>query len=48
VEAEPLIYCEEVTAILQVLADINVTTRQIRELLEEGSDGEEASDEDNS
>ena len=37
---EPLISREEVTAILEVLADINVRLRQIYELLEEEFDGE--------
>ena len=39
-EAEPLIYREEVTAILGVLADINVNVSRIVDLLEE-ADGEE-------
>jgi len=42
VEQEPLIYREEVTAILEVLADLNVRLRQIHDLLKEEFDGEEA------
>jgi hypothetical protein len=41
VEREPLIYREEVTAILEVLADLNVRLRQIYELLKEEFGGEE-------
>jgi hypothetical protein len=42
---ESLIYREEVTAILGVLADINVRLRQMYELLEEEFDGEEGPEE---
>ena len=42
---ESLIYREEVTAILRVLADSNVRLRQIYELLEEEFDGEEGPEE---
>lgn len=45
VRPEPLIYREEVTAILGVLADINVRLRRIYELLEEEFDGEEGPEE---
>jgi hypothetical protein len=45
VPPESLIYREEVTAILGVLADINVRLRQIYELLEEEFDGEEGPEE---
>jgi hypothetical protein len=41
VQPEPLIYREEVTGILFVLADINVRLQQIYELLEEEFNGEE-------
>src|SRR5438067_10534855 len=34
-------YCEEVTAILEVLADLNVHVRRILDLLQEEFDGEE-------
>jgi hypothetical protein len=44
VEAEPLIYRPEVTAIIGALADLVVETRRIREFLEE-SFGEEEEDE---
>lgn len=40
-EREPLIYREEVTAILEVLADLDVHLRQIYELLREEFGGEE-------
>jgi hypothetical protein len=45
VQPEPLIYREEVTVILGVLADINVRLRQIYELLEEEFNGREGSEE---
>jgi hypothetical protein len=45
VPPESLIYREEVTAILGVLAGINVRLRQIYELLEEEFDGEEGPEE---
>jgi hypothetical protein len=45
VEQEPVIYREEVTAILEVLADLNVRLRQIHELLEEEFGGEEEAEE---
>jgi hypothetical protein len=35
-ESDPLIYREEVTAILEVLADINVNIARIARMLEEG------------
>ena len=41
----PLIYREEATAILGVLADINVRLRRIYELLEEEFGGEEGPEE---
>ncbi len=41
VQREPLIYREEVTAILGVLADMNVHIRQILDLLREEFGGEE-------
>jgi hypothetical protein len=41
VQREPIIYREEVTAILGVLADLNVRLRQIHELLVEEFGGEE-------
>jgi hypothetical protein len=41
VEPEPLIYREEVTAIIGALADLVVETRKIRRWLDEGDDGEE-------
>jgi hypothetical protein len=44
VEAEPLIYRPEVTAIIGALADLVVETRRIREFLEERF-GEEEEDE---
>ena len=45
VEQEPLIYREEVTANLGVLADLNVRLRQIHELLKEEFGGEEEAEE---
>ena len=45
VEAEPLIYREEVTAILGVFADLNVDVRRILDLLESEFDGEEGLEE---
>jgi len=36
VEPEPVIYREDVTAILWVLADINVNITKIKDLMEEG------------
>ena len=45
VEQGPLIYREEVTAILGVLADLNVRLRQIHELLKEEFGGEEEAEE---
>ena len=41
VEPVPIIYREEVTAILEVLADLNVHVRRILDLLQEEFDGEE-------
>ena len=35
-EPEPVIYREDVTAILWVLADINVNITKIKDLMEEG------------
>ena len=40
-EPERLIYREEVTAIMGVLADINVSVQRIAEAVVEGEDGEE-------
>ena len=40
-EPVPIIYREEVTAILEVLADLNVHVRRILDLLQEEFDGEE-------
>lgn len=40
-EAEPLIYREEVTAILGAIADMVVELRAIRQLLREDDGGEE-------
>jgi hypothetical protein len=48
VEHEPVIYREEVTAIIGVLADINVRLRQIHHLLEEEFGGEEEVEENGS
>jgi len=48
IEQEPVIYREEVTAILGVFADINVRLRQIHELLKEEFGGEEEEEEDGS
>jgi hypothetical protein len=45
-EAEPLVYREEVTAILIVLADMNMNIAVIRELLEEELGGEEEREDD--
>lgn len=45
VEPEPLIYREEVTAILGVLADLNVHVRRIYAMLQEELDGEEGLEE---
>jgi hypothetical protein len=42
----PVVYREEVTAILITLGDINVNIREIRELLEEEYGGEEEAPED--
>lgn len=47
-QPEPVIYREEVTAILGVLADLNVRLRQIHELLKEEFGGEEAAEENGS
>lgn len=44
-EPELLIYREEVTAILEVLGDLDVRLRQIYELLEEELGGEEETEE---
>lgn len=38
---EPLVYRTEVLAIIGALADLVVVTRDIRDLLKEGEDGEE-------
>jgi hypothetical protein len=46
VEQRPLIYRAEVTAILQVLGDLNVHLREIHELLEEEFRGEEEEEDD--
>ena len=43
--AEPVIYREEVTAILGVFADLNVHVRRILDLLESEFDGEEGLEE---
>jgi hypothetical protein len=48
VEREPLIYREEVTAILGTLADLNFHVRRIYEMLREEFDGEEETEEGNS
>ena len=45
VEIEPVIYREEVTAILGVLGDLNVHVRRILDLLESEFDGEEGLEE---
>ncbi len=45
-EPEPIIYREEVTAILIALADMNVKLSQIVKLLEGGDDEEEAEGDD--
>lgn len=45
VRPEPLIYREEVTAILGVLADLNVHVRRIYAMLQEELDGEEGLEE---
>jgi hypothetical protein len=45
VKPEPLIYREEVTAILGVLADLNVHVRRIYTMLHEELDGEEGLEE---
>jgi hypothetical protein len=45
-EQDPVIYREEVTAILGVLADINVNVRKIKVLLEDEYGEEEEVDED--
>jgi hypothetical protein len=44
-EPEPLIYREEVTAILGVFADLDVHVRRILDLLESEFDGEEGLEE---
>jgi hypothetical protein len=46
VDAEPVIYREEVTAIVGVLGDLNVHARRILDLLESEFDGEEGLEED--
>jgi hypothetical protein len=46
VEPEPVVYREEVTAILIALGDMNVNIREIRELLEEELGGEGEAPED--
>lgn len=45
-EPEPVVYREEVTAILIALGDMNVNIREIRELLEEELGGEGEAPED--
>jgi hypothetical protein len=40
-QAEPLIYRDEVLAIIGALADLVVEVREIRQLLDEDDDGEE-------
>ena len=45
-EPEPIVYREEVTAMLFAVADINANVRAIRSLLEEDDGGEESSPED--
>jgi hypothetical protein len=45
VEAEPLIYWEEVTATLGVMGDLNVHVRRILDLLESEFNGEEGLEE---
>jgi hypothetical protein len=45
-EAAPLIYREEVTAILGVLGDLNVHVRRILDLIESEFDGQEELEED--
>ncbi len=45
-QPEPVIYREEITAILIVLADMNVKLSQIVKLLEGGDDEEEAEGDD--
>jgi hypothetical protein len=47
-EQAPVIYREEVTAILEVLGDLNVRLRQIYELLKEEFGGEEGAEENGS
>ena len=47
-EQGPVIYREEVTAILEVLGDLNVRLRRIHELLKEEFGGEEEAEEDGS
>jgi hypothetical protein len=41
VQSEPMIYRDEVTAMLFALADVNANVPAIRELLEEEPGGEE-------
>jgi hypothetical protein len=48
VESEPLVYREEVTAMLFTIADISVDVWAIRQLLEEEQGGEEGPPEDHS
>lgn len=45
-QAEPIIYREEVTAILIVLGDISVNIAKIVKLLEENDEEEQADSED--
>jgi hypothetical protein len=46
VDPDPIVYREEVAAMLFAVADINVNVRAIRNLLEEDDGGEEGSPED--
>jgi len=48
VDEEPLIYRQEVTAMLFTLSDMNVNIARILQLLEEQIDGEEGLPEDDS
>ena len=48
IQGERVIYREEVTAILQLLARLNARPRQIHELLKEDFDGAEEIEEDGS
>jgi len=48
VEPEPLIYRDEVAAMLFAIADVNDNVREIRTLLEEEFGGEEEAQEDGS